>query len=206
MVGCDTFITDKPNSCAYCFPGYYLGKLDESVITSPNICRECIENCYSCDKNSCKRCFESYYLRKQEGTNNDLILACKNCPVGCEECADEITCSKCMIGFYLPNENSVCEMCPKNCRECRNVGGSFYPGGVQCLICDQGSQFDFKGKRCVNEERNYFDFAFIFSIAGGIYTSIFIFIFLLMVFRCGFCLREEYSDEHKNISFKTFDL
>ena len=106
-------------NCTSCFLGYYL--INSSCLACGSGCVSCINGSY------CLSCNSSSYLN---GTYNmtQACIPCSNVTGNCSICSNKVTCTKCLAGTYL--FNNQCNSCAQNCSACYN--------STHCNSCDNG--------------------------------------------------------------------
>lgn len=128
------------SSCTGCLEGFY--KFDELCIPCDTSCATCFGS-YS---NECYSCKDGYAISYRD-LEPYIIATCSKCDaptIGvpfCELCTSKcseteeyascpITCTKCVDGYYL-NNNNICLPCHESCGTC---GSS----ATDCLSCAEG--------------------------------------------------------------------
>ena len=131
--------------------------------TSNNQCTNCSElNCASCDQSQCYECFDGYYA------NNG---ACSKCTAPCKTCVDNLICTRCEDGSFLPiisksdgttTYGRKCQPCHQNCLTCEDKARN-------CLSCDNNHRLN--GTVCIGRYVvgvvYIFDFSFALFLQEG---------------------------------------
>ena len=109
--GCS--VCQDPSTCTTCNDGLYL--------TASGGCSPCATGVATCSIATIQTCTSGYFL---------LGSICAGCLSNCKTCSDFVTCSACMLGYYLEPTGTSCSPCPSNCRVCS--------GSTSCSECQQG--------------------------------------------------------------------
>ncbi|KRX07487.1 Insulin-like growth factor binding protein, N-terminal [Pseudocohnilembus persalinus] len=160
-------------SCSSCAYGYYYDTTTSSCVTTcpdtyyaednGRTCQPCDSECYTCNGPSSKQCIlctssptqlymhfdnQCYQNCPQGYFNDNTSKNCQICPTGCYTCSDLSTCSECIPGYYLHNNNCLltcpsgyydnpdpynsCDPCDTICNTCD------YTAPLQCTSCNSG--------------------------------------------------------------------
>ena len=159
------------NSCASCYPSYFLKNYEYENLKTCISCSSEIEYCSECElvNNNiiCKKCYENSFLVEGRCIRSCDYSTCLNCVYE----NSRYVCGQCRDKYYLSTieDTKYCKACPQGCRTCSNdetcsnciegykLNGNtceFYcriGGYTHCLSCDYNTK-----NKCKECEYGYY--------------------------------------------------